>query len=82
MAIKIIHINTDSERQAVLADINAYILQTENANERACYQQELYEVGDDWVKLVNSGVFHDAIGKVAGIYKCDKGYAVDIITKY
>ena len=41
-----------------------YIDQIDSEEEQQCYQNELNEVCGDFYRLTNSGVFHDAIGKV------------------
>lgn len=73
---------TDNDMEEVIADIESYIEQTEDTNEREEYKRELEEVKDRWSKLVDSGVFHDAIGQVVK-KDCYGGcLAVEVVTEY
>jgi hypothetical protein len=49
-----------------------------DCDELAEYKREMEEVKNDWAKLVDTGIFHDAIGKVV---KKD-GTTVEVETEY
>jgi hypothetical protein len=53
-----------------------------NEIERNQYNEELKRVSDDWVKLINSGVYHDAIGKVESYKVTDESVVVNVLTEY
>lgn len=53
-----------SDKETIIADILSYIEQTEDSNERNQYTNELNETKDNWDSLIETGIFHDAIGKV------------------
>lgn len=53
-----------SDKETIIADILSYIEQTEDSNERNQYTNELNETKDNWDLLIETGIFHDAIGKV------------------
>ena len=73
---------TDNDMEEVIADIESYIEQTEDINEREEYKRELEEVKGKWSKLVNSGVFHDAIGQVVKKDCYGTILAVEVVTEY
>lgn len=50
--------------------------------EQEAYQQELNEVCNDFSKLVQSGIFHDAIGKVITTVGDEKCIAVMVVDEY
>ena len=52
--------------------------QMPDCEELAEYKREVEEVKNDWAKLVDTGIFHDAIGKVV---KKD-GSTVEVETEY
>ena len=76
------HLYTENDMEKVIADIMAYIEQTEETNKREEYKKELEKVKGEWSKLVDSMVFHNAIGKVVkkGYYGTTLG--VIAITEY
>ena len=49
-----------------------------NKYEQEAYQQELNDVCGDFNDLINSGIFHDAIGKIVNIYS----NKVEVTTEY
>jgi hypothetical protein len=53
-----------------------------DCEELAEYKREIEEVKNDWAKLVDSGIFHDAIGKVVkkDCYGCC--LVVEVETEY
>ena len=53
-----------SDKETIIADILSYIEQTEDSNDRNKYTNELNEPKDNWDSLIETGIFHDAIGKV------------------
>ena len=69
---------TDSDIETLREDIQAYMNQMPDCDELAEYKREVEEVKNDWEKLVDSGIFHDAIGKVV---KKD-GTTVEVETEY
>ena len=73
---------TDNDMEEVIADIMSYIEQTEDTNEREEYKRELEEVKGEWSKLVDSGVFHDAIGQVVKKNCYGTILAVEVVTEY
>jgi hypothetical protein len=73
---------TDNDMEEVIADIMSYIEQTEDINEREEYKRELEEVKGEWSKLVDSGVFHDAIGQVVKKDCYGTILAVEVVTEY
>ena len=73
---------TDNDMEEVIADIMSYIEQTEDTNEREEYKRELEEVKGEWSKLVDSGVFHDAIGQVVKKDCYGTILAVEVVTEY
>lgn len=66
---------TSNDYDKLLGEINDYINQTESFAEREQYLKELNEVQGNFITLINSGVFHDAIGKIDKIY-------VEVVTDY
>jgi hypothetical protein len=62
----------------IINECKNYIVQCEDINEKKEYQDELKRVSNDFYELVNSGIFHDAIGKVVNY---TNNY-VDVITEY
>lgn len=51
----------------VVTEIKAYINQTQSADERKAYNNELNETQHNFLKLIRTGVFHDACGKLVGV---------------
>jgi hypothetical protein len=73
---------TDNDMEEVIADIMSYIEQTEDINEREEYKRELEKVKGEWGKLVDSGIFHDAIGQVVKKDCYGTILAVEVVTEY
>lgn len=69
---------TDSDLETLREEIQAYMNQMPDCDELAEYKREVEEVKNDWEKLVDTGIFHDAIGKVV---KKD-GTTVEVETEY
>lgn len=73
---------TDKRREELVNnEIMPYVEGTE-LEEQAEYRKELEEVRDDWWKLLRSGVYHDAIGKVVDIQTNGRTIAVNVLTEY
>ena len=72
------HTFTDSDLEKLREEIQAYMNQMPDCDELAEYKREVEEIKNDWAKLVDSGIFHDAIGKVV---KKD-GTTVEVETEY
>lgn len=67
-----------TDLSTIIKECQDYIDQLDSKEEQQCYQNELNEVCGDFYYLTNSGIFHDAIGKVVG-YTIDY---VGVITEY
>ena len=78
-----IKVITSNSMPSIIAEITSYISSSvETDDERTAYINELSEVEHDFLKLVNSGVFHDACGKVLGVRGCFDNYEVIVTTEY
>ena len=55
-----------------------------NKQEQEAYQRDLNDVCGDFSKLVESGIFHDAIGKVVNTYRDNNGnlLTIEVATEY
>ena len=71
-------IYTSNDMDLILSDIQSYIEQTSDENERIQYTNELNETKDNWDSLIESGIFHDAIGKVVN----KKSNEVEVAIEY
>ena len=71
-------IYTSNDMDLILSDIQSYFEQTSDENERIQYTNDLYETKNDWNKLIETGVFHDAIGKVVN----KKSNEVEVAIEY
>lgn len=69
---------TESDIETLREEIQAYMNQMPDCEELAEYKREVEEVKNDWAKLVDSGIFHDAIGKVVR----KDGSTVEVVTEY
>lgn len=73
---------TENDRVFIINDIKDYINQC-HPTEREAYQRELKRIeNSDFLGLVNSCCFHDAIGKIVCHRMTDYGLEVDVITEY
>ena len=72
-----------SDLPFIIEECVDYIDQCDSKAERTAYQEELNEVCGDFNNLVESGVFHDAIGKVVN-KRVSNGHclAVEVVTEY
>lgn len=66
---------------SVIEEIESYLNCLSEA-ERENYYYEYMEVKHNFLDLVNSGIFHDACGKVLGIRGCFNNYTVTVTTDY
>ena len=71
-------IYTSNDMDLILSDIQSYIEQTSDENERIQYTNELNETKNNWDTLIESGIFHDAIGKVVN----KKSNEVEVAIEY
>ena len=63
----------------IVEEIKDYIEESDDTpQQKAEYRRELSSVKMDFNTLIESGVFHDAIGKVT----CDFGNCVEVETEY
>jgi hypothetical protein len=69
---------TNKDLETLREEIQAYMNQMPDCDELAEYKREVEEVKNDWAKLVDSGIFHDAIGKVVR----KDGSTVEVETEY
>lgn len=67
-----------SDLSTIIEECQDYIDQLDSKEEQQCYQNELNEVCGNFYHLTNSGIFHDAIGKVVN----KTNISVDVITEY
>ena len=73
---------TELDRINILIEIEDYIEQCPSEQEKQEYRKELYEVKDDFLALCESGVFHDAMGKVVNAFEHWGKLAVEVETEY
>lgn len=71
-------IYTSNDMDLILSDIQSYIEQTSDENERIQYTNELNGTKNNWDSLIETGVFHDAIGKVVN----KKSNEVEVAIEY
>jgi hypothetical protein len=73
---------TENDRVFIINDMKDYISQS-HPIEREAYQREFQRIeNSDFLGLVNSGIFHDAIGKIVCHRITDYGLEVDVLTDY
>jgi hypothetical protein len=77
-----VRVVSSKQMASILAEINSYISYTELQEEKEMYLEELKEVENDFMKLIHSGVFHDACGKVNGVRSCFDEITVFVLTEY
>ena len=77
-----VRVVSSKEMASILGEINSYIDYTELQEEKEMYLEELREVENDFMKLIQSGVFHDACGKVNGVRSCFDEITVFVLTEY
>ena len=71
----------ENEIEDILALIEDYISE-QSADEQIAYRNELAEVKNDFVALVESGVFHDACGQVVDIKSDGLLWFAEVETEY
>ncbi len=71
----------ENEIEDILAVIEDYIFE-QSADEQITYRNELAKVKDDFVALVESGVFHDACGQVVDIKSDGLLWFAEVETEY
>lgn len=75
-------IYSEKELKNIVSDIEAYIEQTESAEERAVYRRELENSKDHFPLLAQTGVFHDACGKLVQFIIENGVIKVEVETEY
>jgi hypothetical protein len=77
---------TENDKDVIVTEIESYINQCPSLAERIEYRKELKSVKGSFRSLYDSGVFHDAIGKVVDVYGKDIGgygtLVVEVETEY
>lgn len=70
---------TSEKYNALYDECMNYIVEDDNTQERIAYYKELKSIKKyDWEAFVNSGIFHDAIGKVYAV----NGVKIYVATDY
>lgn len=72
----------ESEITEIVENITDYIQQTDSAEEREQYTEELAQVKDNFLNLVESGVFHDAMGKTINVFENFGQLVAEVETEY
>ena len=73
----------ESDMDIIIADIKDYVNQSdETIEQKNAYLNELERVKDDFEALVDSGVFHDACGKVLNVYTLSCELVAEVNTEY
>ena len=71
-----------SDLPFIIEECQDYIDQCDKS-ERTAYQEELLQLCGDFNHLVESGIFHDAIGKVVNKRSINGHcFAVEVVTEY
>jgi hypothetical protein len=78
--MKILYYENDLEE--IVTSCEEYIEQLDNVEEKKYYQKELNEVKNDFLQLMNSGIGHDAIGKVLNAFENWGQLCVEVETEY
>lgn len=73
---------TELDKINILIEIEEYIEQCPSEEEKQEYRKELYKVKDEFLALCESGVFHDAIGKVVNARENWGRMEVEVETEY
>lgn len=73
---------TELDYTDILVEIEEYIEQCPSEEEKKEYRKELHEVKEDFLALCESGVFHDAMGKVVNVRENRGGMEVEVETEY
>ena len=72
----------ESEITEIVENITDYVQQTDSAEEREQYTEELAQVKDNFLNLVESGVFHDAMGKTINVFENFGQLVAEVETEY
>lgn len=74
--------NSKSYRvELINSEIMPYIEQSDR-EEQIAYMEELNKVKNNWCKLIHSGIYHDAIGKVVDAQFSASLIVVKVETEY
>lgn len=72
----------ESDLAEINDSIRDYIDQNENAEQNEQYYAELAKVENDFCALVESGVFHDAMGKTLNVFEDYGQLCAEVETEY
>lgn len=72
----------ESDLAEINDSIRDYIDQNENAEQNEQYCAELAKVENDFCALVESGVFHDAMGKTLNVFENYGQLCAEVETEY
>lgn len=73
----------ESDIETIIADIADYVNQSDDTiSQKNAYLSELEEFKNDFEGLVQSGVFHDACGKVLSIFEHSGELVAEVNTEY
>ena len=73
----------ESDMDIIIADIKDYVNQSdETIEQKNAYFAELEANKNDFEALVDSGVFHDACGKVLNVYTTSEELVAEVNTEY
>lgn len=72
----------ESDLAEINDSIRDYIDQNENAEQNEQYYAELAKVENDFCALVESGVFHDAMGKTLNVFESWGQLCAEVETEY
>lgn len=78
--MKILYYENDLEE--IVTSCEEYIEQLDNVEEQKYYQKELNEVKNDFLQLMNSGIGHDALGKLLNVFEYKGQLCAEIETDY
>lgn len=66
----------------VISQCKNYIAQEEDKEQQQVYLNELDEVKNDFQLLINSGIFHDAIGKCVNVININNNLIAEVTEVY
>lgn len=72
----------ESDLAEIIDGIRDYIDQNEDAEQNEQYYAELAKVENDFCALVESGVFHDAMGKTLNVFENWGQLCAEVETEY
>lgn len=73
---------TEKDMPFIITECECYALQECNKEQQDKYLNELYNVDEDFYLLVNSGIFHDAIGKCVKVTTLCYEYTAIVVEEY